>query len=125
MVSNATARREGTKRHRWLALLIPLFLCANGCPGTAARDAGCLLDTPGGDNGCRATEFCQFPLGSCGDNNGGGLCFALPSGCIGPPAVDPRVTCGCNGRSYLGGCQAAREGVSVRRFADEPGGQCP
>jgi hypothetical protein len=55
---------------------------------------------------CRAALFCAKPAGRC---DGPGRCVSRPPRC--PLALV--AVCGCDGATYAGPCDAARNGVSV------------
>ena len=75
-----------------------------GEPGPAACGgiAGLICPAP-------ETEFCSYPRGECGLDDGLGECRGRPEFC----AQDcPRV-CGCDGRDYCNECIAAANGIST------------
>lgn len=62
---------------------------------------------------CSAGEYCERPVGDCGDE---GVCADKP-GLPCPDILAP--VCGCDRRSYGNACAAAAEGVSIAH-----GGRC-
>jgi hypothetical protein len=66
----------------------------------------------GGDKAaaCTETEFCQYPVGSCGTGTAGGLCMTKPEICA--ELVEP--VCGCDDKEYGNECKAWMAGVSIR-----------
>jgi cysteine-rich repeat protein len=56
---------------------------------------------------CTGDEYCEKGAGDCA---GAGVCRQQPGACIG--VLEP--VCGCDGRTYVNACEAARAGVSVR-----------
>jgi hypothetical protein len=59
---------------------------------------------------CKANEWCAFPSSNrCGIGDHFGICRARPQLC--PQYVMP--VCGCDGKSYNNGCEAARAGSDV------------
>jgi hypothetical protein len=58
---------------------------------------------------CQLGEYCAFSLGTCGAE--GGICVAGSSDMECPPNEAP--ICGCDGLTYVNGCEAWRLGVSI------------
>ncbi|MGF1466791.1 MAG: hypothetical protein ACFCGT_11725 [Sandaracinaceae bacterium] len=76
-------------------------------PDAGPFDAGL---PPGGclsDGDCLASEFCNYPIGTCG---GVGTCTVVPGAC--PLVFDPQ--CGCDGMTYGNACEAAARRQSIR-----------
>ncbi len=61
---------------------------------------------------CGDDELCQKPIGDCA---GAGRCQPRPEICT--ALFDP--VCGCDGKTFSNGCNAARSGVNVAH-----GGEC-
>src|SRR5439155_23847566 len=55
---------------------------------------------------CAGGDYCEKGQGAC---TGMGICRQQPGACIG--VLEP--VCGCDGRTYVNACEAARAGVSV------------
>ena len=129
--------RQATLRWRFQATRAPV--CGNGvregdeeCDDATACCAGCrLVDGPSctsvactsGDD-CAAGAYCVHDQG-CG---GTGSCRLQPEACVG--VLEP--ACGCDGRTYVNACEAARAGVEVvypgacrRRCGTIAGLECP
>jgi len=66
-------------------------------------------------NPCDATQYCDYPDGSCGAGDQTGTCKPRPMAC--PQVVDP--VCGCGGQVYNNACLAEAAGV------DLSAGGCP
>jgi hypothetical protein len=59
---------------------------------------------------CQANEWCNYPSSNrCGIGDHFGVCRARPELC--PQVIIP--VCGCDGKSYNNGCEAARAGSDV------------
>jgi len=114
----------------WLtlaALLAPLLASCGGKVVIDAQnsnntpDAGPDSDAPktcGGYTGvtCAPDEWCQFsPAGTCGVDDGSGICQPKPQGCD----DDCPGVCGCDGQFYCNDCTAHSAGVDVSH------GDCP
>jgi len=65
---------------------------------------------------CGESFYCQYEEGTCGDGDQSGVCAARPEIC----AEIYSPVCGCDGRTYGNACEAAGQGVSIRRQ-----GTCP
>lgn len=62
------------------------------------------------DDACGDGEFCEFPVGGCGEDGAMGTCMEIPAICT--LQLDP--VCGCDGIQYGNHCGAYAAGVSVR-----------
>ena len=97
-------------------LVVAALLALAGAVGLAAallraRTAGPthIRECRGVDGVCEGGEFCHYMHGNvCGAAEEPGVCWPRPSTC--PPLE--RLACGCNGKTYVSGCAANREGVS-------------
>jgi hypothetical protein len=87
------------------------------------HDGRCEVADPGTAKACRrgadcaAGEYCEQPVGACGEG-AGGRCQQRPELC--PDLYDP--VCACDGLTYSNACFAAMAGQSVRR--DGSCGRC-
>lgn len=83
-------------------------------PGSAATPGGAASGQSCGTRGaaaCPADQFCSYgPGDDCGATDKPGHCMAKPTAC--PRIVAP--VCGCNGKSFTNGCEAASAGVGVK-----------
>lgn len=61
---------------------------------------------------CLAGEYCRQPK-HCGTTDITGFCVVRPKTC--PLNVKKSPVCGCNKKTYVSECQAASEGVSIRK----------
>jgi hypothetical protein len=67
--------------------------------------------TPCDDTGqdCGADEYCELPVGVCGNADANGTCQPRPDGCI--EIFQP--VCGCDGQTYSNDCFARMAGASI------------
>ena len=73
------------------------------CEGDACRE----------NSECRHGQFCMKLAGFCGSR---GFCYARSgrdTNCNPFPTRPPEYACGCNGKTYMNTCDAARFGVNV------------
>jgi hypothetical protein len=64
-----------------------------------------------GATACPADQFCSYEVGAdCGATDKPGHCMAKPAAC---PRIAAPV-CGCDGKTYGNGCEAASQGVGVK-----------
>jgi len=84
--------------------------------GTAGGGGEGGADACGGFAGeqCEALEYCAYPDGSCGHDDGQGVCMPRPNGAC-PP--DCPGVCGCDGQFYCSECSAHEAGVDLDPFA--------
>jgi hypothetical protein len=71
---------------------------------------------------CAESEFCNYPDGLCGGDDGMGVCETKPNGCT----DDCPGVCGCDGKFYCNACGAQQAGVddssSITCLPDSDGG---
>jgi hypothetical protein len=59
---------------------------------------------------CGPLQFCQFPMGVCGEGNATGTCIDKPAACS--EVHEP--VCGCDNKTYGNECKAWTAGINVR-----------
>lgn len=79
----------------WACLVRPLIAGETRCGSTV----------------CNSEQFCDAPIGSCGENATNLRCVAKPSLCT----AELTPVCGCNGVTLDNTCEAQRAGVMVAR----------
>jgi hypothetical protein len=57
---------------------------------------------------CDATQFCEYPVDTCG-GSGGGTCTTIPDACL----DDFNPVCGCDGHTYSNACDAQAASQSI------------
>jgi hypothetical protein len=92
--------------------------CFAASVGISVRHTGMCMDGGsampcGGPFKCPGDQYCRFSGGACGGSQLG-VCTPIPTDC----RRDSRVVCGCNGRTYANGCDAAMDGVSVQHMGE-------
>jgi len=101
-------------RHAGPAIGVALVLAAcGGGDGIASGGSGSVPDACGA--ACGEGRYCRLPTGHCERPAAPGRCEVRPEVCA--QHYDP--VCGCDGRSYSNGCEAAARGVNVAH-----GGAC-
>lgn len=108
---------QGLAMMRKLRLVWPLIVASvlviASVDGGGAAAAG--LGQPCGGRlgiGCSRGLFCDFRIGSCGDNLAEGICVRVPRFC--QRRLTFRPVCGCNGQTYPNDCQRRQAVVSRR-----------
>lgn len=85
------------------------------CAPSLQPGESCGGDTRGPRRSCDEGLFCQYTLeAQCGHADAPGTCTIKPEIC--PRGIRYMPMCGCDGRTYDGGCGAAQAGVSVLRW---------
>jgi hypothetical protein len=88
------------------AILAHRGACVEKCGGAEAKS-------------CPEGQLCNFPTGSCGEDDRQGECASAPKKpCACTKRYDP--VCGCDGQDYPNPCEARCAGVSLRKR-----GKCP
>jgi hypothetical protein len=88
--------------------------CSYQCGLAPAGREGdiCGTRTINGMAECADGLYCDFSLAAaCGAADRGGTCAKKP---VGPCALAGNRVCGCDGQNYLGSCEPAKKGVSIR-----------
>ena len=84
-----------------------ILIDANGCDTCQCAPVQCNPLSMGPKAQCKASEYCQLPLGQCGGS--AGTCQVKDPICN---AIAAPV-CGCDKQTYSNACMAASAGVSV------------
>jgi hypothetical protein len=97
-------------------LIFSLLICSCGSDSESQTNSKLIGTSCKTNSTCGEGLYCEYPEGTCGENNSPGKCMLRPdlarTECI---AV---VACGCDKNLYPTPCDAAAAGISIRSYSD-------